>query len=661
MTRTGDIAPPTVTPHPLAPGAPIATWPYRPVIALERLPAAAYTWDDDDITVTWDAAGPVTTAGYLTPTVGTVTTPDPGPLPAQWVLVAHLNRVGDSAESGYGGIAGQWVPPYNWTVYDHFGLFTTQTTGSSERVNGTVVNGNTWLAVAFDGNSTDRPTRRWDSTDGRQWVAGASVSVPTLPAETHTAQVVGIGAIDSNSGFGRFNGRIYSIEMRTGLDPAAGTVVWRFDANDYPGTGTSYVDPRGRTWTLSAAGAITPAGRGPAPYVWDAPFVAAGYTDASCDFHAVDIDPGDADELYLFPATSCTVTLDNRSGAYTPWSADGRLVYWAPGRRLAVFTVDGGGVKDWLFSGRVASWVSNVDDTVTVTAYDGLAWLAQELGGPWTPGVAGQSVGARLNAIMTAAGYPDRVDIDAGTVTLTAPTLEADTSPLMATQRVALSDGGLFYGDADGSLDYRGRLWRAGRPDQPTTYTVSDNVCSADVVVWDPEAAADDERLATDVRLVNTANLTAVAALTGSLWAGDARYRLAHPDPDQWTTQTEGDTLAAYLLAQQSTPSMALSRFSLHVQDPHQPTAWEMAVRTRRGDRVEVVHDYLDPSGRPAVLDLFAVVLGVTHSITPDEWVADVALSRTVDWAAVESWDVTAFRWDEPPTPGSNPANVWRN
>lgn len=35
-------------------------------------------------------------------------------------------------------------------------------------------------------------------------------------------------------------------------------LVWRFDANDYPGTGTSYVDPRGRTWTLSAAGAITP-------------------------------------------------------------------------------------------------------------------------------------------------------------------------------------------------------------------------------------------------------------------------------------------------------------------------------------------------------------------------------------------------------------------
>ena len=33
--------------------------------------------------------------------------------------------------------------------------------------------------------------------------------------------------------------------------------IWRFDANEYPGTGTSYVDPRGRTWTLTAANAIT--------------------------------------------------------------------------------------------------------------------------------------------------------------------------------------------------------------------------------------------------------------------------------------------------------------------------------------------------------------------------------------------------------------------
>lgn len=69
--------------------------------------------------------------------------------------------------------------------------------------------------------------------------------------------------------------------------PQADAVVWRFDASDYPGTGTSYVDPRGRTWTLSAAGAIVP--KVPAvpevvvppdvcPVLWERPFNRADIT-----------------------------------------------------------------------------------------------------------------------------------------------------------------------------------------------------------------------------------------------------------------------------------------------------------------------------------------------------------------------------------------------
>jgi hypothetical protein len=42
------------------------------------------------------------------------------------------------------------------------------------------------------------------------------------------------------------------------VQPQPDSVVWRFDANEYPGTGTVYTDPRGRTWTLSTAGTITP-------------------------------------------------------------------------------------------------------------------------------------------------------------------------------------------------------------------------------------------------------------------------------------------------------------------------------------------------------------------------------------------------------------------
>jgi len=388
--------------------------------------------------------------------------------------------------------------------------------------------------------------------------------------------------------------------------------------------------------------------------VWDAPFTTPGALDAVCDWIACDIDPGEPDELYVFPPTVATVTLDNRTGKYTPWSADGRLVYWAPGRRLYVLARNPATAEQlWLFSGRVASWTVNADDTVTVVAYDGLSWLAQELGGDHTFGTPGDSVGTRINGIVSSAGYPDRVDLDAGGVTLS--TVTDDRSPLETIERVALSDGGLFYGDADGSVDYRNRLWRAGRSDQPTLFTVSDNVCSVPVVVWSPELAADDERLATDVRLVNDAGLVAVATAAASVWQGDARYHLTHPDPDLWQSQAQGDTLAAYLIAQQSTPSMALQRFELYVFDPTQPQVWEMAVRTRRGDRVNVIHDYVDPDGTTGRLDLFAIVLGVAHNLTPESWTSTIQLSRTVDYRVPELWDLTRFAWDD-----ADPANVWR-
>jgi hypothetical protein len=55
-------------------------------------------------------------------------------------------------------------------------------------------------------------------------------------------------------------GQTMTVRQTTGVtivQPQADALVWRFDANDYPGTGTSYVDPRGRTWAL-AAGAIVP-------------------------------------------------------------------------------------------------------------------------------------------------------------------------------------------------------------------------------------------------------------------------------------------------------------------------------------------------------------------------------------------------------------------
>jgi hypothetical protein len=436
------------------------------------------------------------------------------------------------------------------------------------------------------------------------------------------------------------------------IGPGAPIYGWPW----WPVIGLEMVDTAAYVWDDAD---VTVAWDDPNPdrLVWDNPATVSGFYDAVCDLIACEIEPGEADDLYLFPPTQCTLTLDNSTGRYTPWTADGRLTYWAPGRRVCLWARNAAGARWWLFSGRVATWQSNPDGTVTVVAFDGMAQLAQQIaGGQWAPGFAGDTVQARIATVAGAAGYTGRLDLEAGTVTLS--TYSSSPVPLEAIQQAALSDGGLFYGDADGSLDYRGRLWRAGRTDTPAPgWTVATNVCEAPVIVWDPEAAADDDRLVTDVALVNVAGLTATAALTGSLWAGDARFRLTHTDHDLWQTQQQGNDLAAYLLAQQSAPAMALASFTLHHLDPSQQTAVpDMGVGVRRGDRVEVLHRFVDQAGVDQLLDVFAIVLGVGHAIVPEEgWTTTVNLSRTVDYVTPELWDRTALVWDDP-----SPAAVWR-
>ena len=372
--------------------------------------------------------------------------------------------------------------------------------------------------------------------------------------------------------------------------------------------------------------------------VWDAPFVGAGFTDAVCDFHALTIESGVPDELGLFEAGRVELTLSNPDGEYTAYTVDGRLVYFAPGRQLSIWAqLDG--VDWWLANVRIDRWNPQADGTVVVEASDGFSLLAREQGG-YTPGVAAEKALARITAIATLAGFPDPVRGDTGDVTLTRQL--TDRAPLEEIQTVALSDGGIVAVDADGTLLYRNRLWPAGRADQTTLDVFSDNVCTVPAVVWDLEWTAADDALTNWVKLVNVAGLTATATDPAAL----VRWPLTHPDPDQWTTQAEGDTLAAVLLAQRSTPRLAVESFTLHVHDPQQDL-WRTAIDRRIGDRIRFISDQTEPGGGTSTLDIVAVVSTIRHEITPEAWVTTIGTTRSVDYVTVEEWDRTLWVWDD--------------
>lgn len=375
----------------------------------------------------------------------------------------------------------------------------------------------------------------------------------------------------------------------------------------------------------------------PTPLVWDPDIGSPARVDATCDWTGLELEYGPPDDHTLFPAGHLIVHLDNRTGQWSQYNVDGSPALSGPGQVIDVWAHNPTG-DWWLFSGVIARWDERADDTVEIEAFDAFATLAQPVG-TFTAGVAGDRLGPRLTAILQTTGrqaVPHRFPT-AGTVALTAQA--SDAAPLEEMQAVAGSDGGVMFGDADGTVVAYDRTWRAGRSDQTVFPVISDNVCTAPVVVWDPILSTNDTNLADTIVLENVAKLRAQspATLTGTV--------ITETD-QQWTTQNEGDTLAGALLAAQRQPRVALDTFDLYLLDPHQPQLWR-AVDWRLFDSLRFLHD-TKAVGGTARLDVTALVTSIAHAVTPDGWVMTVATSRAQSYIAPIVWDTPQYRWDDP-------------
>lgn len=377
--------------------------------------------------------------------------------------------------------------------------------------------------------------------------------------------------------------------------------------------------------------------------IWDAAVVAAVFTDATCDFTGCDIEYGPPDEHAQFPAGRAAVTIDNRSGRWAPYNVDGSPAAFGAGSRLAIWWTDRGSGNWWAFYGRIATYDERADDTIELEAFDPFADLAQPVG-TYTPGVAAERPGARLAAIVTAAGATVRSAFAAGLVTLTRQATEQ--APLEEMQTVAASDGGILYGDADGTVVSTERTWRAGRTDQTVFPVVGTNVCSAPIVLWNPVISTSDQFLAGTVVLENVAGLRATATRPT-----DSRYVYAETDL-QWTLQTEGDQLAADLVAQLWQARIRLDSADLYPLDQRTPGLAAVA-DWRLLDRVRILHDSRTVSG-PARVDVEALIVALRHAFTATDWVATIGTTRALAYIAPLLWDQSVFLWDDP-----SPLNVW--
>lgn len=377
---------------------------------------------------------------------------------------------------------------------------------------------------------------------------------------------------------------------------------------------------------------------GAAGLVWDAATVLPAWDDATCDFTGCVIEYDAPDDAGIFPAGHVVLQLDNRSGRWAVYNVDGSPTNHGAGLQLWIWCRSNT-AQWWLFAGRIARWDERADDTIEIEAFDYFSDLAQPVG-TFTPGAPADLPAARLAAIVTASGAGAllRTRFAAGTVHLTAqPTTVA---PLEEMETVTASDGGLLYGDADGTIVSTDRLWRVGRADQTAVPVVATNVCTAPIVLWDPVLSTTDTALAGTVVLENVAHLKATASKPrpGHFVVSDSGQ--------QWTTQTEGDTLAADLVAQLWQARLSIDTADLYLTDPAHPQLWG-AVDWRRLDRIRLLHDSKTPTGT-ARIDIEALIWSLTDEITPDGWVRSFSTTRAVAYYPPTYWDQTVTRWDEP-------------
>lgn len=187
--------------------------------------------------------------------------------------------------------------------------------------------------------------------------------------------------------------------------------------------------------------------------------------DISAYVQSISINRGRSDQFEAFRAGTCSVVLNNNDRRFDPINEDSP--YWdttlgrsgvTPRRKI---TVKFGATT--VFTGRLTDIDVDYDfnlSRVTLTASDEFLLLATtNISTDVTP--TSQLSGARVEAILDRVeiGYPsDSRSIDAGTATLGAQQIDANTNALAYLQTVAATERGLFFVKADGTLRFSDRV-----------------------------------------------------------------------------------------------------------------------------------------------------------------------------------------------------------
>lgn len=327
-------------------------------------------------------------------------------------------------------------------------------------------------------------------------------------------------------------------------------------------------------------------------------------------------------------SASVTIEVENKDGYFSAFGFNGETRF-----RLNTGFYVGAmwrGVEYPLFTGRVKEF--NEDDKpgetgATFTGYDISADLVFEVAGEYNPGAPADLTGVRINKILDLAQMQGPRAIDLGQATLT--NYKSQRNFLDEIRVSAMSDGGLFFVDNDGTATYLDRSRISGRIRDGIVPFFSDS-CEYDKLPYAAiEMVWNDNEFG---NIITISNVSLGQEASTSAVSQDSTSRQQFGDV-AWTTSQltianveHLQALADFELLRRANAFYRVNRFEVY--PAHDDRIWLAMLQMRIGDSLFVQRQ---PAGSPESITAEFLCDGIQIEGTPELWKFVVYCSPAID------------------------------
>jgi hypothetical protein len=373
-----------------------------------------------------------------------------------------------------------------------------------------------------------------------------------------------------------------------------------------------------------------------------------------------------------YNTSSASITLLNTDGRFSPTNTsspyrvgDSTTIGVLRQIRVRAAYVANSQTYSWImFTGLIQSWDQKYpemgyDAVVEVAAVGIESRLAQWTGLAQTAQGAGETSGARVSRILDATGWDGPRDIDTGYSTLQATTLEGDATSLL--QLTADSEGGYFYVRPDGTatFDNINAQVEKGRLTNYVTFSDQASTATSTTIVYQDISYAYNGDLVS-----NIVNYQSVGGTAQSVASGSSRSLYGDRSISRTDLLTESDTTVLRLANRQLTvfqnpelrvETIVVSPLASQNADYASGLAGGAVfaalasgtIGLRGGARI--VHT---PKHESTQISQMAFIEGLSHTITPDNWIVALNFSsatayKNVGYALFDGTDSQAGYFDQ--------------